>query len=600
MSTTPGRYAELPEPGWRPEERRASPTTVLFLSEDGQDRTVINFGSLACAEAVQVAFADAFERATGPGGTRRTLPSAQALRSAVAALVASLVDNGRRPDSAGDITPADISAFRLAHEPKAARNYLSSLRLLARHGAFSEETKQALIGRSLPAQPHAVAESYDDALVRRIERAARTDIRAAHQRITEARALVQRYRDRELAADDDRALAEALDDARRNGMPAPHLATACGASPRAIAERLHLNRHECTAFLTLLVALTGANAGTAMKWPAKHFRADAIDAEDPTIAIVRSSKPRLGKRSRFNRVLVDLPEYQEEALVEADADEDAAGRLPLRTGVEVYLLLVHLTEDTRRHGDLERALAFLPRGGSWTEYRTSAVGDWAAFHGFRVGSGKGNFADSEVNLKRLRLYRIERTHKPTDHSDRTMRRDYLARSSRAVEEGFAVVRSALEDQERRAREHPVQVFLGLPADPAAAAQRLGTSQDRARAILAGEQDTVATACTNFHDSPYARPGEPCGASFLTCLDCTNARALPQHLPAQVTLLDVLRKAKDDMPLDRWVATFAARVTQLEDILSNYTAEEVRRARDAASDRTRRRCERLVQRHLEVL
>jgi hypothetical protein len=595
-----GRYAELPESGYEPERRRISPSEVLFISEDGEDRAVIRFGSLDCSEGVQVGFADAFERAAGPGGTRRTLSSAQALRSAVAALVESLNTNERQPKRTSDITPADINAFRLAMDAKTGRNYLTNLRLLARHGAFAEETKQALIGRSLPTEPHKIAQSYDDALVRRIERAARNDIRAAHQRISQARALAQRVRDRALAQDDDRSLAEALHHARLHGAPTTAQAAAAGMTPRAITERLHLTSQECSAFLTLLVALTGANAGTVLKWPAEHFRADAIDADDPAIAIVRSNKPRLGKRSRFNRVLVDLPEYQEEAVVPADdSDESDNQRLSLRTGVEVYLLLTHLTADTRRHGNSGRVFCYLPRGGSLSEFKTSKVGDWASAHGFKVGQGKGNFADSEVNLKRLRLHRIERTHKPTDHSENTMRRDYLSKSSRAVEEGFGVVRDALDEQVRKAREHPVQVFLGLPANAADASRRLGTSEEQTRAILAGEQDTVATACADFHNSPHERAGEPCGASFLTCLDCANARALPRHLPAQVALLDELRRAKDEMPLKRWVSTFAARVTQLEDILSNYTAEEVQRARDSATDRVRRRCERLVQRHLEA-
>ena len=596
--SNPGHYAALPEPGWQPEARRLSPTDVLFLSEDGEDRATIHFGSLGCPQSAQMDFADAFERATGPGSTRKTVDSAYGIRSAIAALVASLDANGRLPERASDITPSDIATFRLAHDPKAGRNYLSALRLLARHGLFAEATKHELISRTLPAQPHKVSASYDDSLVRRIERAARADIRAAHQRITEARALAMRFVEGALADDDDAAWAKALADARRRGMPAADLARACGVIPRKVAERQHLTRHECNAFLVLLVGLTGANASTVVRWPATHFRADAIDGDDPAIAIVRSNKPRLGKRSRFNRVLIDLPEYQEEAMVPVDDRED--DRLPLRSGAEVYLHLVALTEDTRRHGGFERALTYLRSEGTWTRFSGDSTGDWAAFHGFKVGVGKGNHADSEVNLRRLRLHGIERTHKPNDHTERTMRREYLGRSSRAIEEGFAVVRSALEDQERRAREHPTKVFVGLPSDPAAAAPVLGTDEASARSLLAGEQDTVATACADFHNSPHAHPGEPCGASFLTCLDCANARALPQHLPAQVTLLDVLRGAKDDMPLDRWVTTFAARVTQLEDIVANYTAEQVQRARAEATASTRRRCERLVQRHLEAL
>ena len=52
-------------------------------------------------------------------------------------------------------------------------------------------------------------------------------------------------------------------------------------------------------------------------------------------------------------------------------------------------------------------------------------------------------------------------------------------------------------------------------------------------MISGRSDTVLASCTGHTDSPHAPAGMPCTASFLECLDCPNARALPRHLPVQV-------------------------------------------------------------------
>lgn len=594
MSGT-GHYAALPPLGWTGTSRRSPthPLQVRFISRDGSESKVYDFARINCSDELRLRFADAFEKATGSGGSRHTVASAQALRGTIGVFVASLNRHSPVPVTAADITRKHVDSFALEQPPKSARNHLSNLRLLARKGAFDPAAKEAVLSLALPPDPRTTQSSYTDSLVRRIERVARKDLRDAHQRIMRARELVDRYDRGEMHDGDDASLAAALSHARRDPFNIPaRLCAEADLSQIDVLNHLHLTRIEATAFMVLLVALTGANASTIQKWPAKHFRADALGGEQPAVAIVRSNKPRLGRRSRFNKVLIDLPEFQ----VEAEHEED--GSTPtFRTAAETYLTLVALTADTRRASGSGLALQNLD-GQKRRWAKGYDLGVWSRHHGFKVGEGKGA-RDSEVHLPRLRRHAIERTHRPNDNSPRTVKEKYLTRSERTIEEGFSVVRDALQGEERKARERPIPVIAHPPTDPQEAAEALGTTPDHAQAILSGQQDTVAAACVDFRNSPYNAPGEPCGASFLTCLDCTNARALPQHMPTQLALLEALRDLRATTPIEQWVEHFAARVTQLEDILSNYSTAEVEQARTKVTDAVRSRVTRLLQRHLEV-
>jgi hypothetical protein len=44
----------------------------------------------------------------------------------------------------------------------------------------------------------------------------------------------------------------------------------------------------------------------------------------------------------------------------------------------------------------------------------------------------------------------------------------------------------------------------------------------------GDVETATADCADFEHSPYPAPDGGCGASFLMCLGCTNARVHPGH------------------------------------------------------------------------
>ena len=97
-----------------------------------------------------------------------------------------------------------------------------------------------------------------------------------------------------------------------------------------------------------------------------------------------------------------------------------------------------------------------------------------------------------------------------------------------------VVADALRDQEPRARRRrrcrrSPRAGRPVRGRPRAAAAGAGLDPRRSPRLIAGEGHRGDV----LHRSPIRPPqppGQLCTASFLACLDCVNARALPHHLP----------------------------------------------------------------------
>lgn len=113
-------------------------------------------------------------------------------------------------------------------------------------------------------------------------------------------------------------------------------------------------------------------------------------------------------------------------------------------------------------------------------------------------------------------------------------------------------------------------------NPEPVALKLGVPVVTLNLILAGRLDTATSACVDFLNSPFAdQPGDPCPASFLTCLACANLVITPQHLPRLVALLDALDNVATIVPPRRWTLSYAehyARLRRLLGVPSRQAAE----------------------------
>ncbi|MFG1930845.1 hypothetical protein ACGFK1_09340 [Mycobacterium sp. NPDC048908] len=157
----------------------------------------------------------------------------------------------------------------------------------------------------------------------------------------------------------------------------------------------------------------------------------------------------------------------------------------------------------------------------------------------------------------IRLTYLELHQKPVAHTETTLVNDYLGRNRGNFAAYREVVAAALGEQVDKARARGVMDVVtkaeveraGTDAEAIAAEHQVDAAT--LQRMLDGDLDTVMNACVDNGNSPHAPAGEPCRASFMTCLDCPCARALPRHLPIQALLHDRLADGKAQMSPVTW-------------------------------------------------
>jgi hypothetical protein len=503
---------------------------------------------------------------------------------------------------AASVTAASMQAFRdhcgggsgSRHRIETLRSLLRDdpeLPALARRVLVLDWAAPKRCGHARPKAPE-----YTDAEWRHIMTAVRKDVRTARDRIRAGRALLASYRAGDLASgsagEAEGKLLDVIDrtgDVPRYGgrwqNPVSEVTAAGGKT--AMFSRLCLTLHEMTAFGLLLTALTGENFGTVAAWPAACYRPDGGPGHSPNLALIEEVKPRRGpEREHMVAPLEDLPAGVAGSLT-ASGEEDRLFRSPLR----VYQLLVELTEVSRRHGGhtgafSARAAGPGPSGESAWVCGIGAhhVRRWACGRGFPAAGDETQAGQPQVSVRRIRQTVIERRRRPVAHTRATMNDQYLMPSQKVRCDSQAVVAAALEDEVGKARSRQlVPVFTAafiarFADDPDGAAREAGLEAATVRRLLAGEQDTVLASCTDHLASPHTAPGLPCPASFLSCLDCPNARALPRQLPAQIAAAEHVAALRPHLSPAIWEARFRPRLDQLEEIVNTYTPAERDHAR----------------------
>jgi hypothetical protein len=200
---------------------------------------------------------------------------------------------------------------------------------------------------------------------------------------------------------------------------------------------------------------------------------------------------------------------------------------------------------------------------------------------------------------------IERRRHPIAHTRDTMNDTYLRGSATVATEGRRVVSAALRQQVDQARAYQqVPVFTAAfveaaRADPQSAAAEAGASVEILGEIVRGHRDTVVAACVDHLAGPETEPGRPCTASFLTCLDCRNSRALPHQLPIQVAVRDRITALRPNLDPAHWAARYGQPLTSLEEILGHYTIAQVDTARAAVTAQQRDLVEDLMTGRLDL-
>lgn len=96
---------------------------------------------------------------------------------------------------------------------------------------------------------------------------------------------------------------------------------------------------------------------------------------------------------------------------------------------------------------------------------------------------------------------------------------------------------------------------------------------------AASQEVWLARCSGFYDSPFSKPGVPCGHPFWGCLDCRNAVITERKLPAILGFLDFILAQRALLATQDWAAKFSQvheRITR--QILPAFSDEVIASAR----------------------
>lgn len=121
---------------------------------------------------------------------------------------------------------------------------------------------------------------------------------------------------------------------------------------------------------------------------------------------------------------------------------------------------------------------------------------------------------------------------PGQNSQATHDRVYTLTDPQVRQDAIPVIAEAAEAVVTQARATVLAAELRERADPA-------------------DQPTATADCHDYDNSPYPGPGGGCGASFLMCLACPNARIHPAHHSRLAHLHHALGNLRTALDLGQW-------------------------------------------------
>lgn len=602
-----GQRASLPSTSWQPPQRGIVPegagTMVRFLEESGDRFRTYDFSAFEVMPELQQWMARSLARRVGTSRSNvKRVRAADQHFEALRGFAQALHRFWPQPTCPDELAGAHIRAFVEYYDdrPKRRHSALKRLRAALRDDPeLPEEARQTLVDVRVKEPEEVGPGAYEEEDWQAIMTGARRDVRLARERVAAGRRLLARWRDGDAGLSRrEREVGALLDVFDRTGdLPRAASGDYTGAvfrlgASRKLSAMLCLTKADATAFALLLTALTQENFGTIVTWPAAHFHPEGA-RDDERVVLVEESKPRRGPdREHMIAALEHLPDHVAD-LLGVDTEEPRLMRSPLR----LYALLLSLTELPRRHSGTSAAFVSLHLGGSreGDQSKRWSVGlgahdvlRWARGHGFPAAR-HATAGLPGVDVVRIRQTALERRGHPVAHSRRTLNDVYLKGSKTAQVDSRRVVGAALRQEVAKARVvQSVPVFTAefvawARENLGKAAAQTGLEPRTLKDLLDAQLDTAAVACVDHLASPVAEPGEPCPASFLACLTCENARALPHHLPIQLAVRDGVRQRRPHLDPPVWRARFSAPLQQLDEIIEHFTDAEQKQAQGALGD-----------------
>ncbi|MER6714592.1 hypothetical protein [Streptomyces sp. NPDC000877] len=397
---------------------------------------------------------------------------------------------------------------------------------------LSAAAREALARRVL--QPAAKEVSFQEAEFDAIVTTARRMFRAAHLRITDNARHLAQWRSGTFARGSEAwLLGEALDCLARSG-EAPHdtrvrrqrgrvLARYArvlgGERPEHTWQRLFLTRMETVALGVLLLAEHGWNLSVINRLKVPQASPDA-GSDGPRIYRVKLEKHKRGAGRYFEtRNLTDDGAASPGRLITQALEATVFARAAvhtLRPGTDRFLIWRSAKaplEDQPNETGKRSGIGVFGFGISGLTAK-----QWATQQGF--SSSPFRRGRRTVNTLHRRA--------PGQNSQATHDRVYTLTDPQVRQRAIPVIAEAAEAVVTQAHATVLAAELHEKADPA-------------------DQPTATTDCHDYDNSPYPGTGGGCGASFLMCLACPNARIHPAHHSRLAHLhhaLDNLRTAMD--------------------------------------------------------
>lgn len=587
---------------------------VRFTAEGGGQQKTYDLSSLPVSPELQECFADGFRRLTGPAGTRRTISSADSALRLLKNFAKLLSELDNPPSTTAQLSGhhADAAKLRFASRWMDMRSTLRAT-FLGRKGVPANFQQKLMEPSAAPRVQNPV-NSYSVEEHRLVMRAARETVRSAYERTAAALERVNAYRAG--GGPDDRALRIGLEfqsQVLQDGYVKTHDAPRSerdrfrklGLFREPLAQELFLGRREMGALAVLMVGVTGENLGQILTLPAEHHRADSQDGADTPIALSRASKPRRGAaQSEMTIPLTGYPTWDDSGdEAERESTEDESVAADLRSAFGVHSAADRMSAPARRLSGSDRLIVgFVGRGGGRQIREVEESDVYAWYQSLAIVDREGRTV--RANSMRLRRTFVEAKQKPVAHSVATFVNTYLLRDRGNISEYQRVVARVLNKEVARAKAAIARVISAstvelAATDPGAAAALVGTDVGTLEKALSGELDTVMTSCLDNEHSPYSAAGSPCGASFMLCLGCPNARAEPRHLPVQLLVLRELEARRLEMEPIGWATKFAIHHARLQNLLSQFPEAIVDAARGTETAEDVALVERFLGRELDV-
>ncbi|MGW0980347.1 hypothetical protein ACWD33_05850 [Streptomyces xiamenensis] len=111
---------------------------------------------------------------------------------------------------------------------------------------------------------------------------------------------------------------------------------------------------------------------------------------------------------------------------------------------------------------------------------------------------------------------------------------------------------------------------------------LGLSEEKAKAMVAGELDMGMTNCRNPYDSQFTQAGKLCHVAPAMCLVCPNAVIFTSQLPRLLLFADHVERMRVVLDPPRWQAVWGRQHAALMELLSEC-ADKIPAARQEIAD-----------------